>query len=166
MRADDGSVDAARVRAAVTSRVLAADAAGESGLRRSQRHPYADRFHRRQRPPVPDGGAALTQERAGYASDFNDVKAIGRVYSTMRTAEQTQMARLWHGVGMFQTTSPALWGNLGARRCGTGPRAGAVFALALRFARRRTLTQTMPCSTLSFTGKFLYGFWRPGDGHP
>jgi hypothetical protein len=97
---------------------------------------------------------ALTSTR--YAADFNDVKAIGRVDSTTRTAEQTQMARLWHGVGT-STTSPALWnlvlGDAARARGWSGLELARGFALLNMTQHDALLT--------AFTGKFLYGFWRP-----
>lgn len=97
---------------------------------------------------------ALTSTR--YADDFNDVKLIGRVDSLTRTPEQTQMARLWHGVGTT-TTSPALWNLVLADVARTEGWTG--LELARGFA---LLNMTQHDALLtSFTGKFLYGFWRP-----
>lgn len=97
---------------------------------------------------------ALTSPR--YAADFNEVKRIGRADSTTRTAEQTQMARLWHGVGT-STTSPALWNlvlaDVARARAWTGLDLARGFALLNMTQHDALLT--------SFTGKFLYGFWRP-----
>jgi hypothetical protein len=97
---------------------------------------------------------ALNSSR--YAADFNEVKAIGRIDSTTRTAEQTQMARLWHGVGT-STTSPALWNlvlaDVARTRGWTGLDLARGFALLNMTQHDALLT--------SFTGKFLYGFWRP-----
>ena len=39
---------------------------------------------------------ALTS--AEYATDINEVKAVGRATGSTRTAEQTELARLWHNV--------------------------------------------------------------------
>jgi hypothetical protein len=93
---------------------------------------------------------------ARYAADFNETKAIGAATSTTRTAEQTQMARLWHGVGTT-TTSPNLWNMVladVARATGwSGLDAARGFALLNMTQHDALLT--------SFTGKFLYGFWRP-----
>ena len=97
---------------------------------------------------------ALTSAR--YASDFNDTKAVGALNSTTRTAEQTQMARLWHGVGTT-TTSPNLWNivfaDVARARGWTGLDAARGFALLNMTQHDALLT--------SFTGKFLHGFWRP-----
>jgi hypothetical protein len=93
---------------------------------------------------------------ARYAADFNETKAIGSVNSTTRTAEQTQMARIWHGVGTT-TTSPNLWNivlaDVARARNWSGLDAARGFALM-------NMTQHDALMT-SFTGKFLYGLWRP-----
>jgi hypothetical protein len=97
---------------------------------------------------------ALRSER--YAADFNETKTLGGVNSTARTPEQTQMARLWHGVGTT-TTSPNLWNTVLAdlaRAAGwSGLQAARGFALLNMTQHDALLT--------AFTGKFLYGFWRP-----
>jgi hypothetical protein len=97
---------------------------------------------------------ALTSER--YAQDFNETKRLGSVTSTERTAEQTQMARLWAGVG----TSTPFWmvwnqvaGAVARSRSLSGLDAARAFAL-LNMAHHDALLT-------SFTGKFLYGLWRP-----
>ena len=97
---------------------------------------------------------ALTSAR--YATDFNETKAIGKDNSTTRTAEQTLMARTWHGVGTT-TTSPNVWNmvlaDVARARGWSGLDAARGFALM-------NMTQHDALMT-SFTGKFLYGFWRP-----
>ncbi|HEX6163627.1 MAG TPA: vanadium-dependent haloperoxidase [Vicinamibacterales bacterium] len=93
---------------------------------------------------------------ARYAADFNETKSLGSVNSTTRTAEQTQMARLCHGVGTT-TTSPNLWNmvlaDVARARNWSGLDAARGFALMNMTQHDALLT--------SFTGKFLYGLWRP-----
>ena len=93
---------------------------------------------------------------ARYAADFNETKTIGSVDSATRTAEQTQMARLWHGVGTT-TRSPNLWNTVLAdvarARSWSGLDAARAFALMNMTQHDALLT--------AFTGKFLYGLWRP-----
>ncbi|MGI8671012.1 MAG: vanadium-dependent haloperoxidase, partial [Luteitalea sp.] len=116
---------------------------------------------------VPEAPPALTSAR--YAQDFNEVKALGGVTSTARTAEQTFVARLISGVGT--ETSPAIvWNNVArdvARSQGlSGIETARLFAL-LTMAVHDGLRVT-------FNGKFLYGLWRPAtairnadrDGNP
>jgi hypothetical protein len=56
--------------------------------------PFAMTSHDQFRPGPPP---ALTS--ALYAADVNEVKAIGRFNSAVRTAEQTQLALLWQATG-------------------------------------------------------------------
>ena len=97
---------------------------------------------------------ALTSER--YAQDLDETKRLGSVNSTERTADQTQMARLWAGVGT-STTFWMVWNQVAAgvarSRGLSGLDAARVFAL-LNMAHHDALLT-------SFTGKFLYGLWRP-----
>jgi hypothetical protein len=93
---------------------------------------------------------------ARYATDFNETKAIGALNSATRTADQTMMARLWHGVGTT-TTSPTVWNLVladAARARGwTGLEAARGFALMNMTQHDALLT--------AFTWKFHYGLWRP-----
>jgi hypothetical protein len=97
---------------------------------------------------------ALTSARS--AADFNEVKLLGGATSTARTAQQTQTAQLWAGVG-YSTSAPGVWYNLArdlARARGlTGVDAARVFALL-------AITMHDALQT-SFSAKFLYGLWRP-----
>jgi hypothetical protein len=97
---------------------------------------------------------SLTSEL--YAADFNEVKALGSATSTVRTAEQTSIALRWAGVGSG-TGLFAVWNNVVrdvSRRFGwTGLDTARAFAL-LNMAMHDGLI-------VSFTGKFLYGLWRP-----
>ena len=101
-----------------------------------------------------EGPPPLTSTR--YATDFSETKAIGAIDSTTRTAEQTQMARLWHGVGTT-TTSPNLWNMLLADVARTRTWNGLDLARAFALMN---MTQHDALMT-SFTGKFIYGLWRP-----
>lgn len=93
---------------------------------------------------------------ARYATDFAETKALGAVNSATRTTEQTQMARLWHGVGTT-TTSPNLWNTTLAELARTRGWSGLQLARGLALLN---MTQHDALLT-AFTGKFLYGFWRP-----
>jgi len=103
---------------------------------------------------LPEPPPSITSQH--YADDFNEVKALGSVNSTTRTADQTQTARRWASVG-FSTTAPAVWYNLGrdlARARGlSGLETARLFALLGMIQHDALLT--------SFTGKFTYGLWRP-----
>ena len=99
-------------------------------------------------PPV------LTSER--YATDFNEVKAIGGTTSTVRTAEQTSIARRWAGINTstpFQDVWNGLLGEMARRQNLSAVDAARAYAL---------LSMAMHDGLLvSFNGKFLYGLWRP-----
>ncbi len=131
-------------------------------------YPYVDGFvipHGRRF--LMEGPPALTSER--YAADLNETKAIGAVNSTTRTAEQTQMARIWHGVGTT-TTSPNLWNMVLADVARARGWSGLDTARGLALMN---MTQHDALMT-AFTGKFIYGLWRPvtaireagSDGNP
>jgi hypothetical protein len=97
---------------------------------------------------------ALTSAR--YATDFNEVKSLGAVNSTTRTADQTALANLWASVG--NTTNPvAAWNvamqDLVRTRNLNGLDAARLFALGNMTAHDALY--------VSFTGKFNYGLWRP-----
>ena len=101
-------------------------------------------------PPV------LTSQR--YADDFNDVKAVGGVNSTTRTADQTLVAQLFAVVPTVTTTGiPAVWNNL------TRDFIRAHNLNDLEAARLYALVNTTFHDALfvSFSGKYLYGLWRP-----
>ena len=97
---------------------------------------------------------ALTS--ALYAEHFNEVKAIGGVTSTVRTAEQASIARRWWPIGT-STAFAHVWGNvlrdLARRTSLSAVDAARGYAL---------MGMTMHDGLLaSFNGKYLYGLWRP-----
>jgi len=91
---------------------------------------------------------ALTSQQ--YANDVNETKAIGRVDSPTRTAEQTQLALLWQAVStadLFRSTRAIL------------PRRMSLTDEARLFA----LLGMTHCDALIavFDAKYAYNFWRP-----
>ncbi|HEU4875427.1 MAG TPA: vanadium-dependent haloperoxidase, partial [Pyrinomonadaceae bacterium] len=93
---------------------------------------------------------------AQYAADLNEVKEIGSANSVTRTADQTQVARLWANVGT-PTNFLFVWNNVArtvseARSLSTVERA-RLFALT-NIALHDALQVT-------FASKFHYGLWRP-----
>lgn len=110
---------------------------------------------------VPDGRQFLPEAppslaSARYATDLNETKAFGSAESTVRTAEQTQAARLWASVG----TSTHFWivwnqvtGTTALSQGLSGLEAARAFALVNMTHHDALMT--------SFTGKFVYGLWRP-----
>lgn len=97
---------------------------------------------------------ALTPAR--HAADSNEVKALGPATGSTCTAEQTSIARRWAGI---DTSTPAqmVWNNVVrdlVRRSGWSA-LDAARAFALLNAGQHDAFLT------SFTGRFLYGLWRP-----
>ena len=93
---------------------------------------------------------------AQYAADLNEVKEIGAANSATRTADQTQVARLWANIGT-PTNFLFVWNNVArtvseARSLSTVERA-RLFALT-NIALHDALQVT-------FASKFHYGLWRP-----
>jgi hypothetical protein len=108
---------------------------------------------------LPAPPPSLTSAR--YAADFNEVKAIGRVDSATRTAEQTAIARLWAGIGVSGSGSAtdfmAIWNNitrdLARERHLSLVEAARLFAL-VNVSIHDGLQTTQ-------TSKYVYNLWRP-----
>jgi hypothetical protein len=103
---------------------------------------------------LPEAPPALTSER--YAADFDQVKAWGAANSSVRSAEQTQVSQLWGAVGTttaFFATWNQVLASVAEAQGWSGVDAARGFAL-LNMAEHDGLMTT-------FTGKFLYGLWRP-----
>jgi len=103
---------------------------------------------------APNPPPAITS--AEYAAAFNEVKEIGSATSTTRTADQTQVARLWANVNT-PTTVFFVWNNVARTvaisRNNTTAENARLFAL-LNIAYHDALQTTM-------TSKFVHGLWRP-----
>ena len=103
---------------------------------------------------APTAPPAMTS--AKYAADLNEVKEIGAVNSLTRTADQTQVARLWANVNT-PTNFLLVWNNV-ARTVSvdrelTTVQTARLFAL-INFSLHDALLTT-------FTSKFVHGLWRP-----
>jgi hypothetical protein len=97
----------------------------------------------------PDAPPALDSGR--YARDYNEIKAIGSSGSTLRTAEQTEIARFWLG------TPSAIWNGV-ARRL--------IEAKGLNLSDTARTFALMYLSTADagiacWEAKYAYNFWRP-----
>jgi hypothetical protein len=103
---------------------------------------------------APNPPPALTS--AEYAADFNEVKELGSATSATRTADQTQVARLWANVNT-PTTVFFVWNNVARTvaiaRNSTTVENARLFAL-INIAYHDALQTTM-------TSKYVYGLWRP-----
>ena len=95
-------------------------------------------------------GPPPTLDSPQYAADVNEVKAIGRVDSAIRTATQTQLSLLW-------AVSSPLEENAVARS--VVPHGYALADTARFFA----LINFAACDGMiaGFDAKYHYGFWRP-----
>lgn len=93
---------------------------------------------------------------AEYAAALNEVKAIGSSTSTVRTAEQTKLARLW--AGAITRTSPFVVWNATAVQLSTAGNLGL-----LDSTRVLTLMNVSLFDGLVTTqsAKYVYGLWRP-----
>jgi hypothetical protein len=101
---------------------------------------------------------------AEYAEDFNEVKALGSLTSTRRTADQTEAAIFWQDHG------PAIWNrvlrSLGERPNMTIAENARLFAMA----NLASADAAIGC----WSNKYYWNFWRPitairegdNDGNP
>ncbi len=94
-------------------------------------------------PPV------LTSER--WARDYNEIKAVGGRASTLRTPEQTEIARFW------ETTLPPIYHGL--VRCVTGQPGRDVVQNARLFALVTQATDDALIAVMD--AKYHYALWRP-----
>jgi hypothetical protein len=87
---------------------------------------------------------------AQYASDFNEVKAIGGQVSSQRTAEQTEIARFWYeGPGSWYRLTRAV-GEVRGFDLWDNARALGLVSLAMADAY-----------IAGFKIRYVYDFWRP-----
>ena len=103
---------------------------------------------------LPDAPPTLTSER--YTTDFEEVKTLGSATSIVRTAEQTQTARLFASVGN-STIHFMMWSNVArdVARQANWSLLETARLFALMNASMHDGLQT------SHTSKFVYGLWRP-----
>ena len=102
-------------------------------------------------PAVPP---TVTSER--YAADFEEVKSIGSATSSLRTAEQTQIAQLFASV-TSRTVHWALWNHV-ARDTARSNRLSLIETARLYALLNVSIHDGLQSS---HTGKFIYGMWRP-----
>jgi membrane-associated phospholipid phosphatase len=91
-----------------------------------------------------------------YADAFNEVKTIGDINSTTRTAEQSQIAQFWYGAtGTY--TSPGYWNQIAQEVA--GQRGNSLVQNTRLFA---LLNLTMADAAIAvWDTKYTYNFWRP-----
>jgi hypothetical protein len=103
---------------------------------------------------LPSPPPALTSPQ--YAADFEEVRLLGSATSTVRTAEQTQIARLFASVGNG-TPHFAVWNNVAAD---VARDAGWSLIDTARLFALLNVSVHDGLQT-SHTSKFIYGLWRP-----
>ena len=98
------------------------------------------------RPPPPP---ALDSEQ--YARDYNEIKAIGSLNSSTRTAEQTQIATFWLG-SPVAIWNPVVRQLIAANNMDISSRARTYALVHLAAA---------DSSIAGWEAKYTYNFWRP-----
>jgi hypothetical protein len=96
-----------------------------------------------------DGPNALTSD--AYAEDFNEVKALGRIDSTTRTAEQTHIAIFWQ--------SPQPWNAVARNLIADPQHAVDIVDSALLFAMMNL--SAADAAINCWNDKYYWDFWRP-----
>ena len=104
-------------------------------------------------PPLPTSAA--------YAADFEEVKSVGKSDSAVRTQDQTEIARVWAGIGATGTGTStsmfAVWNNVVSdvvRERGL-PLVDAARLFTLVNVSMHDGIQS------SAAAKYVYGLWRP-----
>ena len=97
----------------------------------------------------PSGPPALTSDQ--YAADFNEVKEIGSVNSSTRTADQTQIAVFWNG------NTPASWNRIAASVAAERHTTLSENARLLALVNVAMADAVISC----WDAKYTYVFWRP-----
>lgn len=102
----------------------------------------------------PPGPPALTSAR--YTADFNQVKELGAVNSTTRTAEQTETARFWSDFS-YTLTPPGHWNQIAQSAA-----AARVFGL-VDSARLFALLNLglADAGIAAWDAKYVFNSWRP-----
>ena len=98
---------------------------------------------------APPGPPALTSAR--YTRDFNEVKALGSLTSTQRTAEQTSTATFFSGSALAQYNA-ALRDQVSVRHLDIVDAARMFAAIDMSVADAEITV---------WRAKYVYGFWRP-----
>jgi hypothetical protein len=97
---------------------------------------------------LPGPPPALTTQQ--YADDVNEIKAIGGTVSSVRTAEQTQVAQLWAAVGPAEENAAVV---------GVLPETNSLVDNARTLALANIVLTD--CLIASFNCKYTYNLWRP-----
>jgi hypothetical protein len=103
---------------------------------------------------LPTAPPSLTS--AAYAGDLDEVKRLGSATSGERTAEQTQLARLFAPQG-YRTQHWSVWNNV-ARDAAQAQHWSLVDTARLFALVNASIHDGLQTS---HTSKFVYGLWRP-----
>jgi len=145
MRANDGAFDQETYRPVTEAGVYVPTVIPEAP-QWQHRKPWLMTDPAQVRPAPPP---ALGSER--WARDYNEVKALGRFDSQVRTAEQTAIARFWEEV------MPPIYHGI-VRSVATQP--GREITQNARLLA--AVTQASDDALIAvFDAKYHYGFWRP-----
>ena len=102
----------------------------------------------------PAGEPALTSDQ--YTTEFNQVKDLGSLNSTTRTADQTQIANFWaDGSGTF--TPPGHWNQIAQNVAAS--KGNSLVDNARLFAMLDL--SLADAAIASWDAKYTYDFWRP-----
>jgi hypothetical protein len=101
-------------------------------------------------------GPAPTLTSAAYAAAFNEVKAYGRAAGSIRTPEQTDIARVWAG-GAGTPTPPGQWNQITQQVAGS--RALSLADSARLFAQLNV--SLADAAIAAWDAKYTYDTWRP-----
>jgi hypothetical protein len=95
---------------------------------------------------------------AAWATDFNEVKALGAVNSAVRTPEQTHIAIFW------QSTPVATWNSV-AQTIVEDPSRGVSLAEAARLFAMENIAAA-DAAINCWNDKYHFDFWRPWNAIP
>lgn len=95
-------------------------------------------------------------DSAEYAAAFNEVKTLGRTDSTIRTDEQTQIARFWND-GTGTAFAPGYWNKIA--QTVAAERGLSLVNDARTFALLNVASADAIISC--WDAKYAYSFWRP-----
>lgn len=107
------------------------------------------------------GGGPPALDSPQWAADFNEMKAIGRVDSTTRTADQTQIARFWSD-GAGTETPPGHWNRIAYQVATTRPG-----SLADHVKMLAALNVALgDGAVVAWDMKYAFNSWRPATAIP
>ncbi len=107
------------------------------------------------------GSGPPALDSAEYATAFNEVKAIGRVDSTTRTEEQTEIARFWAN-GSGTATPPGHWNSIAQI---VAEEQGNTLVENARLFALLNIAQA-DAAIVSWDNKYAYNHWRPVTAIP